>query len=199
MLGLLTPSDPAWAKRAAQSLDRVLVDHAHCEMKAASNALALAARCSPWPRVVRSLVALAEEELAHFGRVLDELDRRGLALGPPEEDFYAAELRRQVAAARTKRDLADVVADRLLVGALIEARSCERFRLLRDELGATAHELAPFYDELFAAEAKHYADLVELAALVMGADAPARSRFAQLATIEAEIVRGLAGTAAIHG
>ena len=199
MLGLLTPSDPAWAKGAVLSLDRVLVDHAHCEMKAASNALALAARCSPWPRVVRALVALAEEELAHFGRVLDELERRGLTLGPPEEDFYAAELRRQVAATRTKRALDDVVSDRLLVGALIEARSCERFRLLRDELGAVDHELTPFYAELFAAEAKHYADLVELAAFVMGAEASARSRFAELAAIEAGIVKKLSGAAAIHG
>jgi tRNA-(ms[2]io[6]A)-hydroxylase len=199
MLGLLKSTDPRWAARAVASLDRVLVDHAHCEMKAASNALGLAARCSPWPRVVRALVALAEEELAHFRRVLEEIEHRGLALGPPEEDFYAAELRRRVAASRNKRGLEDVVSDRLLVGALIEARSCERFKLLRDELQARANALAPFYDELFTAEAKHYADLIELASLVLGGMEPARARFAELAAIEASIVESLPCDAAIHG
>lgn len=199
MLGLLKSTDPCWAARAAARLDRVLVDHAHCEMKAASNALGLAARCSPWPSVVRALVALAEEELAHFRRVLDELERRGLALGPPEEDFYAAELRRRVAASRNKRALPDVVSDRLLVGALIEARSCERFKLLSGELTHRGDALAPFYEELFTVEAKHYADLVELAGTVLGGTEPARARFAELAAIEAAIVEALPGDAAIHG
>jgi tRNA 2-(methylsulfanyl)-N6-isopentenyladenosine37 hydroxylase len=168
-------------------------------MKAASNALALAARSSPWPTVVLALVELAEEELAHFRRVLGELGRRGLALGPPEEDFYAAELRRRVSSSRTSRALDIVVGDRLLVGALIEARSCERFRLLSSELEARGHELAAFYDELFAAEAKHYANLIGLAGTVLGTEATAKSRFAELATIEAEIASGLGGHAAIHG
>ena len=168
-------------------------------MKAASNALALAARSSPWPTVVLALVELAEEELAHFRRVLEELGRRGLALGPPEEDFYAAELRRRVSAGRTSRALDVVVGDRLLVGALIEARSCERFRLLSAELEARGHELAAFYDELFAAEAKHYANLVGLAATVLGTEEIAKSRFAELAAIESEIATELGGHAAIHG
>jgi tRNA-(ms[2]io[6]A)-hydroxylase len=199
VLGLLCSTDPAWAPRAAGELDRVLVDHAHCEMKAASNALALAARSTPWPPVVLALVALAEEELAHFRRVLEEVGRRGLSLGPPEEDFYAAELRRRVSASRSNRALEVVVGDRLLVGALIEARSCERFRLLSTELAARGHELAPFYDELFAAEAKHYADLVELAGIVLGGEAPARSRLAEIAALEAGVARGLGTHAAIHG
>ena len=199
MLGLETSSDPAWAARAAAGLDRVLVDHAHCEMKAASNALGLAARCSPWPRVVRALVEIAEEELAHFRRVLEEIERRGLALGPPEEDYYAAELRRRVAAARTRRDLEDVVSDRLLVGALIEARSCERFKLLRDELARRGDALAAFYDELFTAEARHYADFVELAGLVLGEPAKAKARYAELARIEATVVGTLRGETTIHG
>ncbi|MBL9022400.1 MAG: tRNA-(ms[2]io[6]A)-hydroxylase [Myxococcales bacterium] len=199
MLGLETSSDPAWAARAAASLDRVLVDHAHCEMKAASNALALAARCSPWPRVVRALVELAEEELVHFRRVLEEIERRGLSLGPPEEDFYAAELRRRVAATRTRRDLGDVVSDRLLVGALIEARSCERFKLLRDELAQRGDALAPFYDELFTAEAKHYADFIDLAGVVLGEPAKAKARYAALARIEASVVESLPGDVTVHG
>ena len=199
MLGLETSSDPAWAARAAAGLDRVLVDHAHCEMKAASNALGLAARCSPWPRVVRALVEIAEEELAHFRRVLEEIERRGLALGPPEEDYYAAELRRRVAAARTRRDLEDVVSDRLLVGALIEARSCGRFRLLRGELARRGDALAAFYDELFTAEARHYADFVELAGLVLGEPAKAKARYAELARIEATVVGTLRGETTIHG
>ncbi len=199
MLGLLEPTAPRWVENATRELDLVLRDHAHCEMKAASNALALSARSAPWPRVVRALVCLAEEELSHLRRVLEELDRRGLALGFPEEDHYAAELRRRASASRADKDVATVVADRLLVGAVIEARSCERFRLLRDALAARSHELAPFYDELFACEARHYTELADLAEHVSGDPDRVRARLAALFAIERDIVGTLPGAPAIHG
>src|SRR5690348_5228576 len=102
-------------------------------MKAASNALSLSARALGHPRVTRALTDIAQDEIAHFRRVLDELERRSLPLQPPEEDWYAAELRRRVSLDRKARapECATgdgVLVDRLLVGALIEARSCERFR-----------------------------------------------------------------------
>src|ERR1700733_6810880 len=129
MLGLKTETDAAWAEDAMRDLDRVLVDHAHCEMKAASNALSLAARHPGSPAVVRALTLLAREEIDHFQRVLTLLEERGLSLGPPPVDEYAAALRRE-AAAETRGPRLGVLVDRLLVGALIEARSCERFKLL---------------------------------------------------------------------
>src|SRR5206468_2056548 len=147
MLGLKVESDAAWAAEALRDLDRVLVDHAHCEMKAASNALSLAARHPKDFALVRALTDLAREEIDHFQRVLAFLEARGLTLGPPPVDTYAADLRR--AASALPRDVAlPVLVDRLLVSALIEARSCERFKLL---LGAIAQDDEPqlhaFYTE----------------------------------------------------
>jgi tRNA-(ms[2]io[6]A)-hydroxylase len=189
---------------ALADLDSVLVDHAHCEMKAASNALSLAARSAAFPRVVRALVELAEEELVHFRRVLDELERRGIPLGHPPSDPYAVDLRRAASStARPQKWRAGGAAwlvERLLVGALIEARSCERFRLLSDALGERGEaELAAFYDELFAAEARHFRLLVDLAAEVAGDAAPVRARLAELSRAEGEIVQRLGGDAAVHG
>lgn len=199
MLGLRHPTDPAWARRAVEHLDEVLVDHAHCELKAASNALALAARSPAFPAVRRAMVDLAEEEIRHYRAVLAELDRRGVEVGKPPVDGYAAELLRRAQASTRDRSATASLADRLLVGALIEARSCERFRLLADELASQGRaELAAFYEDLFAAEARHYRTFVDLAARVRGEDA-ARTRLAELASIEAEVARTTGDAPSIHG
>ncbi|NUP11313.1 MAG: tRNA-(ms[2]io[6]A)-hydroxylase [Polyangiaceae bacterium] len=202
MLGLQVETNPKWVAAASSHVARVLVDHAHCEMKAATNALSLSARCMLHPKVARALVDLAEEELRHFRRVLDELDRRGIALEPPEEDWYAAELRRRVAGERRGKqtlDLDAVLVDRLLVGALIEARSCERFRLLADALGEVEPELAAFYRELFADEARHHRTFFDLAVDVAGDASMARDRLARIASIEADVVRALDARPTMHG
>jgi len=207
MLGLKADTDPAWAEEAASDLDRVLVDHAHCEMKAASNALSLAARHPGNTEVVRALASLAREEIDHFQRVLDVLGARGLPLGAPPVDEYAASLRRD-AAAQARHPTLSALVDRLLVGALIEARSCERFKLLGAALERRGErELAAFYAELFAAEARHHRELVDLA--VVAADGAPRDvvlgRLEQLAEREAAIVRTLSRReapgerATIHG
>src|SRR5687767_264869 len=134
MFCLRVPTDPSWARNAARDLDRVLVDHAHCEMKAASNALSLIVRHPSDLGLVRALTELAREELDHFRRAVAFLERRGLALGPPPVDTYAADLRQAMAAMSSP---VPPLVDRLLVGALIEARSCERFKLLLEALPET--------------------------------------------------------------
>jgi tRNA-(ms[2]io[6]A)-hydroxylase len=197
MLGLLAATDAQWADAALADLDAVLRDHAHCEMKAASHALSLAARHSNDLGLVRRLVAVAQEELAHFDRVLALLDERGLALGPPPVDAYAAALRDSVA---QLPHTVPLVVDRLLACALIEARSCERFKLLYERMGER-HELFGFYKELFADEARHFREMCDLA---VGAsdEATVEARLGQIAAVEAEIVRaraGLADRATIHG
>jgi tRNA-(ms[2]io[6]A)-hydroxylase len=214
MLGLKTETDPAWAEEAMRDLPRVLVDHAHCEMKAASNALSLAARHPEIPAVVRALAALAREEIDHFQHVLTFLEGRGLTLGPPPVDTYVAALRRAAAVDNQGVKLGALV-DRLLVGALIEARSCERFKLLAAALARAGEtEVSAFYTELLAAEARHYRELVDLAVLAArtgategeegGVREAVLTRLDVLAEREGAIVRDLAhGPAAmratIHG
>ena len=199
MLCLTTATDPAWADRAAGDLPTLLADHAHCEMKAASNALSLAARLPDHPGIARALVALAKEELEHYDAVLVELMRRKIRLPPPEVDAYAAELR--AATRKTGRPSPETaLADRFLVAALIEPRSCERLGMLAKALADRGEaELAAFYEELFASEARHYRLFVDLAIKVSGDEALVRARLADLASAEGAIAARLGGSATVHG
>jgi tRNA-(ms[2]io[6]A)-hydroxylase len=192
MFCLRAATDSAWAKSAVKDLDAVLVDHAHCEMKAATNALSLVVRHSSDLGLVRALTEIAREELEHFDRVVEFLDKRGLRLGPPPVDDYAAELRRAMNALPAT-DL-PLFVDRLLVGALIEARSCERFKLLIQVLPESCPaDLRAFYEELFACEARHYRVYVDLATRAAGPLASlVEPRLLVLADAEARIVRSLA-------
>jgi tRNA-(ms[2]io[6]A)-hydroxylase len=202
MLCLTEPTDEAWVADALGDLHAVLIDHAHCEMKAASNALALAARHPDNLVLVRALTDLAQEEIVHFQRVIAMIGERGLALGAPPVDAYAAELRR---AAHDELRTVTPVVQRLLVGALIEARSCERFKLLVEALAREDREpeLRAFYDELFTAEARHFRTYVDLAVRAAGGDEPlVRRALTALAAREGAIVRKLASgddRAQIHG
>jgi tRNA-(ms[2]io[6]A)-hydroxylase len=207
MLCLTEPTKANWVEAALADLDNVLVDHAHCEMKAASNALSLAVRATQAPQVVSHLVSLAEEELSHFRRVLAELERRQIPLGPPPLDAYAAELRKIVRAERagvpSRHTLSSTVAlvDRLLIAALIEARSCERFRLLADALRERGPaDLHALYQELLAAEARHFRTFVDLAHEVARPDdAWVEARLAVVARLEGELSSRLTGRPTIHG
>jgi tRNA 2-(methylsulfanyl)-N6-isopentenyladenosine37 hydroxylase len=215
MFCLRAPTDPAWAAAAVRDLDNVLVDHAHCEMKAATNALSLVVRHPGDLGLVRALTDLAREELDHFRRVVAFLERRGLSLGPPPVDTYAAEVRRAMSAL-PDADIPPVV-DRLLVSAIIEARSSERFKLLLEALPAgTSSELRVFYEELFACEARHYRTYVDLATQALSrtpgdsrrerrdadVDDALQLRLSMLAEAEGRIVRNLAdrdSRATVHG
>jgi tRNA-(ms[2]io[6]A)-hydroxylase len=217
MFCLTVPSDPAWAAAALADLDGVLADHAHCEMKAASNALSLAARHPEIPSIVLALTELAQEEILHFQEVYAWLGRRGVSLGPPPKDPYAGALRR--ALLNLGPTTLSPLVDRLLVAALIEARSCERFKMLVDALGRplgeaaastpgeeSLAELSAFYARLFAAEARHYRTFVDLAERAAGGDRVAvLARLDVLAGVEGALVRELArrgegaSRATIHG
>jgi tRNA 2-(methylsulfanyl)-N6-isopentenyladenosine37 hydroxylase len=208
MLCLKVPTDAAWAAAAMRDVDAVLVDHAHCELKAASNALSLAARYLADTQLVRELSDLAREEIDHFQRVLEVLAARNVALGPPPVDSYAADLRRAAnGLARSRMDprVAGLV-DRLLVAALIEARSCERFQLLAQATRAEDAELHDLWAELLASEARHYRTFVDLAVSATGGDrAAVITRLERLAEVEGAIVSALslrgnvASRASIHG
>ncbi len=192
MLGLLTPTDPRWIAHALADFDAVLLDHFHCELKAASNATALVARHPDRPRLVRELSALAQEELTHLAQVHARLVARNVRIVPPSTDPYAIALRHACNQTPGRRD---PLLDRLCVAALIEARSCERFALLRDH--APTDELRAWYADLFASEARHHRLFASLAEDVAGEET-ARGRLAFLAAREAEIVAALPLVARVH-
>jgi tRNA-(ms[2]io[6]A)-hydroxylase len=204
MLCLKVPTDASWAAAAMSDADAVLVDHAHCELKAASNALSLAGRPTGDPELAQALADIAREEIEHFQRVVAVLASRRVALGPPPVDEYAAALRR--AASALPRDPAiPTLVDRLLVAAVIEARSCERFQLLAASASGDA-ALQDLWHELLASEARHYRTFVDLAVRAAGGDrASVVHRLDQLAAAEGAIVIALAGggddssRATIHG
>lgn len=198
MLCLTHSTDPSWAVSAVAALPELLADHAHCEMKAASNALSLATRWPVSTRVAGALAAIAEEELRHFRAVLDELERRGIPLGKPEVDAYVADLRKAANVSGKQSPEASLV-DRLLVASLIEARSCERFRLLADALAPRDAALAAFYEDLFVCEARHYTTLVDLAIEAAGDEAAVRERLRVLAQHEGVIAARLGVRPSIHG
>ncbi len=180
---LRSESDPRWAAIAADDLSATLADHAHCEKKAAASAIALVNDYPDDAELVRALVRLAAEELAHFREIFELISERGETLGRDRGDPYARQLLTLVRQPNELRKL-----DRLLVSALIEARSCERFGLLRAELAARGDErLGALFRRLGSSEAGHAALFVELARARFGGEL-ASARLAELAEAEAAIV-----------
>jgi tRNA-(ms[2]io[6]A)-hydroxylase len=180
MLHLAAPTRPDWAPQAIAALDTVLVDHAHCEKKAASMALTLLFRYPDQRALLRPLSALAREELEHFEQLLELLDARGVPFAHLPPAPYAASLLKAC-----RRDEPGRLVDTLLCCALIEARSCERMRLLSEQLPDP--ELAAFYKGLLATEARHHMLYFDLAAEIAGR-AEARGRLDALAAHEAEVL-----------
>lgn len=170
--------------------DEVLVDHAHCEKKAAAQAMSLVSAYPDDVPLVRSLSRLAHEELRHFRQVFELMAARGLALGRDGGDPYAQELRKHVRTTPEGRRM-----DRLLVCGLIEARSCERLELLGEAL--TDEELRRFYLRLAQAEAGHATLFVDLAKLAAPAEA-VEARLDELLDVEAAIVERLPVAPRIH-
>jgi tRNA-(ms[2]io[6]A)-hydroxylase len=194
MLHLLAPTDPSWIAAVETDLDRLLADHAHCELKAAQSALSLLGRfASELPEAVPDLVALAREETAHFHEVQQRLVARGNSLPPPDVDGYVQALR---TAARSDHRDQPALLDRLLVSALIEARSCERFKLLSE--GLRDEDLRHFYRGLMVAEARHYKLFYDLASTRFG-EPMARARLTTLASREAEVAHRLPLGPTVHG
>lgn len=191
----LTHRTPAaWADAALADPLALLVDHAHCEEKAASMALRLLARFPQVAGLPRRLLALVHEELRHFRGVVDELEARGGALTPPQRDRYAGRVR--ALSCGLPDGLGDP-GDLLLACAFIEARSCERFRLLAAAAAGRDARLATFYRQLADAEARHWELFRDLAGEVAGAARVAR-RVERLAEAEGALVASLPPGPRIH-
>lgn len=194
MLGLRTETRREWVEIVESDLDGLLSDHAHCEVKAAHTALSLVAKYGgDYPQIVAPLSALAHEETNHFTEVYDRLTSRQALLHTPSKDGYVNALRD---AAKQMPLKVHPLLDRLLISALIEARSAERFRLLSHHL--KDESLRTFYYQLMASEARHTRLFRGLAESLFGTDL-ARERFEQLSQHEAEIADRLPLESTVHG
>jgi tRNA-(ms[2]io[6]A)-hydroxylase len=181
MLGLKSHTAHGWLAQVDGNLEAILVDHAHCEKKAAGVAMNLIfAYGTVAPEICRELSEIVVEELDHFRLVLELLARRGIRFTSQKPAGYGRKLNELARAGEPRRAI-----DRLLVASLIEARSCERFALLRDRVGD--RELAEFYGSLFESEARHHTTYVRLARH-FGAEEAIRARLEELAAEEARII-----------
>lgn len=173
-----TPTPAAWLAAAQCQPATLLIDHANCEKKAAGTALSLLYRYVDRGDLLDRLSRLAREELRHFEQVLVEMRRRDIAYHHLSPSRYAGELRRVVATHEPQR-----LVDTLIVGAVVEARSCERFALLVE---ADLHGLGTFYQRLLASEARHFEDYLNLAQRY--SEAPIDDKVAQVLALEAELI-----------
>jgi tRNA-(ms[2]io[6]A)-hydroxylase len=180
MLSLQSPTSPRWLAQVDLALDDVLIDHAHCEKKAAGVAMNLLFSYVDNVALARAMTEIVNEELEHFRLVLDILQRRGVPFRKLKPSSYGARLHDLI-----RKDEPARAVDRLLVAGLIEARSCERFSVLADHVAD--EELATFYRSLFESEARHHSTYVRLACDFQP-EAVVRQRLHELAAAEAEIL-----------
>ncbi len=185
MLGLKLPTDPRWVNMAEMELEEILTDHAYCEQKAATSCISLIQGYPEHEDLVRDLAPIVTEEWGHFRMVLKELDKRGLKLGRQRKDEYVNKL---LAFHKKGGSREDRLLDKLLTCALIEARSCERFRLL--SLNIREEELKEWYHKFMVAEAGHYRLFIDLAKHYCD-EAKVRARWKEFLEREAEIMEEL--------
>lgn len=193
MLGLKLPSDPRWVNIAEKNLNEILSDHAFCEQKAASTAISLIVSFPEYTELVQEMISLVEEEMSHFKMVHDLILERGYSLGRDRKDKYVSKLLRFFPKGGSRNTQ---LVHRLLLAALIEARSCERFRLLSEKL--EDKKLANFYKKLMISEANHYTLFLSLARKY-GEINDVNQKWNSLLEFEKEIIKKLTNSHTIHG
>lgn len=193
MLRLKLPTDPRWANIAEKNLEEILTDHAFCEQKAASTAISLLITYPENSELVTKMAALAREEMSHFEMVHQRILDRGLTLGRERKDEYVARIS-QFFPKTNDRD--ERLINRLLIAALIEARSCERFKVLSENI--SDKELAKFYANLMESEANHYTMFITLAR-DNGNREEVDEKWDKLLDFEAEVMKDFGDKELIHG
>ncbi|UII24924.1 tRNA-(ms[2]io[6]A)-hydroxylase [Fulvivirga maritima] len=185
VLGLELPTDPRWVNIAEKNIEEILIDHAFCEQKAASSCISLIVMYPEKEELVDMLTPVVAEEWSHFERVLDEMKKRGYKLGPQRKDEYVAKLAKIEKKGGSREQQ---LVEKLLINALIEARSCERFRLLWKYI--PDEELQKFYYELMVSEAGHYKNFLNLAKTYLPEEVVIK-RWKEILEGEAEIIKNL--------
>nr|WP_255670529.1 tRNA-(ms[2]io[6]A)-hydroxylase [Mucilaginibacter sp. UR6-11] len=188
------PTDPTWVKNVVESnIAELLTDHAYCEQKAATNAITLIVQNPNLSDLVQQMIALVQEEMDHFRRVHEIILQRGFVLGKERKDDYVNELRKFIIIGGGRE--AQLI-DRLLFSAMIEARSCERFKVLSENIND--EQLSAFYYELMISEATHYTMFINLAkkhAVNIDVD----KRWKEFLAYEAQVVKNYGKAETIHG
>ena len=193
MLGLKLPTDPRWVALVESNISEVLTDHAWCEQKAASNAISTIVRYPELTDLVEELTRIAQEEMEHFGMVVEKIKARGWTLGPERKDPYIHDLAAFIKKGGSRE--AQLV-DRLLLAAMIEARSCERFRMLSERIAD--EDLRTFYHDLMISEAQHYTTFLGFARKY-GGRIDVDARWKEFLEHEADIIQRYGRKETMHG
>lgn len=193
MLGLQLPTDPRWVNIVEKNISEILTDHAYCEQKAASTALSLVVGFPEHEELVTAMIALAEEEISHFKMVHEIILKRGYTLGRERKDEYVRALQGFFLKGGSRNTH---LLHKLLIAGLIEARSCERFRLLSEEL--EDQELRKFYRKLMIREAHHYTLFLKLARK-FEKEAVVQEKWKNLLAYEAQLMKDLGKKETMHG
>lgn len=193
MLGLKLPTDPRWVQLVESNISEVLTDHAWCEQKAASNAISTIVRYPELTELVEELTRIAMEEMEHFGMVVEKIKSRGWTLGPERKDPYIHDLAAFIKKGGSREEQ---LVDRLLLAAMIEARSCERFRMLSERMDD--EDLRTFYHELMVSEAQHYTTFIGFARQY-GGRVDVDARWQEFLEHEAGIIQRYGKKETMHG
>jgi tRNA-(ms[2]io[6]A)-hydroxylase len=193
MLGLKLATDPRWVNIVEKDIAEILTDHAWCEQKAASNAISLTVHFPDHTELVNAMIELAMEELSHFKMVVQKLTERGLKLGHQRKDKYVNDLLYFI---RKGGDKKTVLLDKLLFAAMIEARSCERFRILSENIAE--EDLKSFYHDLMASEAGHYKLFISLARQYVAREIVDK-RWNEFLEYEAKVISKYGKAVGMHG
>ncbi|WP_326981448.1 tRNA-(ms[2]io[6]A)-hydroxylase [Chryseobacterium sp. MYb264] len=193
MFKLKLPTDPRWANIAEGNLQEILTDHAWCEQKAATNAIGLITMLPEYPEIVTELLLIAQEELEHFQQVHEIIKKRGYTFGRTRKDDYVNELVNFIQKGGNRDTL---IIDKMLFAAMIEARSCERFKVLTENI--KDEELKTFYRELMISEANHYTTFISFARQ-LGDEEQVNKRWEEWLEYEAKIIQSYGKGESIHG
>ena len=193
MFKLKLPTDPRWVNIVETNIPEILTDHAWCEQKAASNAISLIVRFPEYTDMVKVLCDIAREEMEHFRMVVEKMEQRGWTLGPERKDDYVNRIYQFQRKGGTRNQR---MVDHLLFAAMIEARSCERFKVLSENI--KDNDLAAFYRELMISEANHYTTFINFARQY-ATDDDVEKRWEDYLEFEAEVIAQYGKKETVHG
>ncbi|MDC0302237.1 tRNA-(ms[2]io[6]A)-hydroxylase [bacterium] len=196
MLGLKMATDPRWVNIVEKNLEEILIDHAFCEQKAASNSISIIVQYPQYPDLVESMIEICKEEMEHFKMVHDKIKERGFKLGFERKDPYVKDLSNYLKKNKSNSSRQGYFVNQMLFAAMIEARSCERFKILSEEL--QEKDLRDFYRMLMESEARHYVTFLNFAKKY-GGKIDVNDRWEEFLKFEANLMTEYGKSETIHG